>query len=111
MMVEDEEALNRDDETAVAAMERPVVTAIAHPRHQPEPPAPKVVHPPAYRNVVAGWSEDWRERWGRRANELEDSGLSWRDAEAQAFAEVWNLLRRSSNDAFLHPTESDPERN
>ncbi len=56
------------------------------------PPAP-VFHPLAYRGVVAEWSLDWRELWGRRANALEDQGLSWRDAEAQAFIEVWNEIR------------------
>ena len=57
-------------------------------------PPPPVFHPLAYRSVVAAWSLDARERWGRRANELEDAGLSWRDAETQAFVEVWNHLRR-----------------
>ncbi len=53
-------------------------------------------HPPVYRGVIAGWPQGWRERWGRRANELEDAGLSWRDAEARAFVEVWGLLRQES---------------
>ena len=59
---------------------------------QIHPPAP-VFHPLAYRGVVAEWNLDWRERWGWRANALEDQGLSWRDAEAQAFIEVWNEIR------------------
>jgi hypothetical protein len=54
---------------------------------------PPVFHPLAYREVVAGWPVEWRERWGRRANALEENGLSWRDAEAQAFVEVWTQLR------------------
>jgi hypothetical protein len=49
----------------------------------------------AYRTVVAGWPVAWRERWGRRANALEETGLSWRDAETQAFIEVWSLLRHN----------------
>jgi hypothetical protein len=53
-----------------------------------------ISHPPAYRGVVAVWPVEWRERWGRRANALEDNGLSWRDAETQAFVEVWNQVRR-----------------
>jgi len=57
-------------------------------------PAP-VFHPLAYRGVVAEWPIEWRERWGNRANALEDSGLSWRDAETQAFVEVWTLRRQS----------------
>jgi len=55
--------------------------------------AAPVVHPPEYRRVLANWPDEWREEWGRRANALEDNGLTWRDAEAQAFAEVWNRLR------------------
>jgi hypothetical protein len=43
---------------------------------------------------VAGWPIEWREQWGLRANELEEAGLSWRDAETQAFVEVWHQLRR-----------------
>ena len=58
-------------------------------------PPPPVFHPLAYRSVVAAWSLDARERWGRRSNELEEGGLSWRDAETQAFVEVWNDLRRA----------------
>jgi hypothetical protein len=53
--------------------------------------ASPVFHPLAYRGVVAQWPVEWREQWGRRANEFEDSGLSWRDAETQAFVEVWKL--------------------
>ncbi|WP_337177616.1 hypothetical protein [Paludisphaera sp.] len=66
-------------------------------------PPPPVFHPLAYRSVVAAWSLESRERWGRRANELEDHGLSWRDAETQAFVEVWNDLRRSGG--FADPDE------
>ena len=60
----------------------------------PRPQTP-VFHPLAYRSVVADWPVDWREQWGRRANELEETGLSWRDAETQAFVEVWHQLRRT----------------
>jgi hypothetical protein len=54
---------------------------------------PPVFHPLAYRGVVAEWPIDLREKWGRRANELEESGLTWRDAETQAFIEVWSVAR------------------
>ncbi|MFI5455050.1 MAG: hypothetical protein ACHRXM_06325 [Isosphaerales bacterium] len=72
-----------------------------------------VFHPLAYRSVVADWPVEWREQWGRRANALEESGLSWRDAETQAFVEVWNLRRHqqtahSPADAL---TPSNVERN
>jgi hypothetical protein len=46
-----------------------------------------------YRAALANWPDEWRERWGRRANELQDEGLNWRDAEARAFVEVWNQRR------------------
>lgn len=51
--------------------------------------------PMPYRRVLASWPVDWRERWGRRANELEESGLSWRDAEGRAFVETWSEFRAS----------------
>lgn len=55
------------------------------------------VQPLPYRMVLANWPDDWRERWGRRANELEESGLTWRDAEGRAFVEIWGLLRASTD--------------
>ncbi len=54
------------------------------------------IRPLPYRTVLANWPDDWRERWGRRANDLEDSGLSWRDAEGRAFLEIWNQLRTTT---------------
>jgi hypothetical protein len=42
----------------------------------------------AYRSELARWPQRWRERWGRRANALEDQGMGWRAAELRAFAEV-----------------------
>lgn len=75
-------------------------------------PAP-VFHPLAYRGVVAEWPVEWRERWGRRANALEESGLTWRDAEAQAFVEVWNELRahQASQAATAAMAAASVERN
>jgi hypothetical protein len=75
-------------------------------------PAP-VFHPLAYRGVVAEWPVEWRERWGRRANELEEKGLSWRDAEAQAFVEVWTEVRaqQSTNSTPAASASSDVDRN
>jgi hypothetical protein len=74
-------------------------------------PAP-IFHPLAYRGVIANWPVEWRERWGRRANSLEENGLSWRDAETQAFVEVWNQVRHQPT---KEPGESrgsaDAERN
>ena len=92
-------------ETATAAkLRRPPVKT--------KPPAP-VFHPLAYRGVVAEWPVEWRERWGRRANALEEKGLSWRDAEAQAFVEVWSEVRaqQSTQPAPATMAPSDAERN
>jgi hypothetical protein len=55
-----------------------------------------IFHPLAYRSVVADWAIDTRKQWGLRANELESTGLSWRDAETQAFVEIWHQLHRAS---------------
>jgi hypothetical protein len=73
---------------------------------------PPVFHPLAYRGVVANWPVEWRERWGVRANSLEEDGLSWRDAETQAFVEVWNQLRHqpAAKPAEV-PVVVDAERN
>jgi hypothetical protein len=51
------------------------------------------IKPLPYRMVLAGWPDAWRERWGRRANALEEEGLAWRDAEGRAFVEVWSEMR------------------
>ena len=50
-----------------------------------------------YRAVLANWPDEWRERWGLRANELQDTGLAWREAEVQAFIEIWNNRRVGKN--------------
>lgn len=79
---------------------------------EPNSPPP-VFHPLAYRGVVAEWPVERREQWGRRANALEESGLSWRDAETQAFVEVWNVIRRqqSAHSPAAALASSNAERN
>ncbi len=68
-----------------------------------------VFHPLAYRSVVAGWPLEWRELWGQRANELEETGLSWRDAETQSFVEVWHKYRSSTETSSTEtPPSSTP---
>jgi hypothetical protein len=111
MMFADEEAPDLVEGAPRAAAERSRSTVVVHSQHDGKAYPPPVFHPPAYRGVIAGWPEDWRERWGRRANELEEAGLSWRDAEAQAFVEVWNKVREEHGGAALAPLDSDPERN
>lgn len=91
MLYEDE---NETDESQVAPSSENSVNDDTS-SQQPGSPPP-VFHPLAYRGVVANWPVEWREQWGRRANSLEEGGLSWRDAETQAFVEVWNRLRNHS---------------
>jgi hypothetical protein len=78
----------------------PATDATEVSRHRPEIASPPLFHPLAYRGVVAEWPIEFREQWGRRANALEESGLSWRDAETQAFVVVWKLVRHR------HPAQS-----
>jgi hypothetical protein len=110
-MFEDDEALDGSEGASEAATNRSGFAVVAHPQHPADRGPAPVVHPPAYRGVVAGWPEDWRERWGRRANELEEAGLSWRDAEAQAFVETWNLVRQGRRAGVIAAASPDPERN
>lgn len=48
-----------------------------------------------WRALLANWPDAWRERWGRRANALEDGGMPWVEAERQA----WNETLREKRDA------------
>lgn len=41
-----------------------------------------------WRSELANWPVAWRERWGRRANQLEDEGHDWRESERMAFEAV-----------------------
>jgi hypothetical protein len=44
--------------------------------------------PLPWRRRLARWPDPWRQRWGERANRLEDAGMDWREAESQAFDEM-----------------------
>jgi hypothetical protein len=78
----------------------PAADATEVSRQRPDITSPPLFHPLAYRGVIAEWPIAFREQWGQRANSLEENGLSWRDAETQAFVEVWKLVRRQ------HPAQS-----
>jgi hypothetical protein len=110
MLFEDEEESSKVAPAAVPASE--IASNLRRLPVKINPPAP-VFHPLAYRGVVAEWPVEWRERWGRRANALEEKGLSWRDAEAQAFIEVWGEVRaqQSKHSATSNLAASDAERN
>lgn len=82
----------------------------------PAPAAPaRLSGPPPCRMALARWPDEWRERWGRRANALEDTGLPWHEAEARAFVEVWNerraLGQTDPETASGSPVPVEPERN
>ena len=111
MLFADEDEPGEVAGAAGTSEDRPRSSVVAHTGHEGKVDAPAVSHPPAYRGVVAGWPQGWRERWGRRANDLEEAGLSWRDAEAQAFVEVWNQVRQERHAGVAAPADSDPERN
>jgi hypothetical protein len=52
----------------------------------PEAPAP----PPWPRRPaeLAEWPVEWRRRWGRLANELQDQGIRWPECEQVAFEQT-----------------------
>jgi hypothetical protein len=106
----DEEEVGETDPTPVPATAN--VSNVGRLPVKVNAPAP-VFHPLAYRGVVAEWPVEWRERWGRRANALEESGLSWRDAEAQAFVEIWSEVRahQAKQSAAATIASSNAERN
>jgi hypothetical protein len=37
---------------------------------------------------LAEWPVEWRARWGRRANELQDQGIPWPEHERREFEQV-----------------------
>jgi hypothetical protein len=44
--------------------------------------------PLPWRSELAAWPEEWRGRWGRRANELAEAGARWPEDERIAFIEA-----------------------
>lgn len=58
-----------------------------------EPP-PIRLRPPRLAEL-ATWTTAWRERWGHRANQLQDEGVPWPDHEVQAFDEINAAKTRS----------------
>jgi hypothetical protein len=110
MVLGDDEEIGESEPASVPAASN--ASSIGRPPVKANPPAP-VFHPLAYRGVVAEWPVEWRERWGRRANALEEQGLSWRDAEAQAFVEIWSEVRAQQANHSAPPplASSDAQRN
>ncbi len=99
----------KDDPPARSSgFRRPTKPSVVNQERSPGArPSTPVFHPLAYRSVVASWPLEWRELWGQRANDLEETGLSWRDAETQAFVEVWHKLRQSAETAPSSAVSTD----
>jgi hypothetical protein len=55
--------------------------------------APSAPWPPRPAEL-AGWPVEWRARWGRRANELQDEGIPWPEHERRAFVEIQAEMTR-----------------
>jgi len=64
-----------------------------------------------YRVALANWPDEWRERWGHRANALEDQGLGWRAAETLAFLEIQDERRAELGTQAIPLTLPEVERN
>lgn len=90
-LMPDEEDVEPEIQAGPAAAPAPVASS-------------RVSGPPPCRMALARWPDEWRERWGLRANALEDAGLPWHEAEARAFVEVWNERRAlGQTDAEIVP--------
>jgi hypothetical protein len=64
-----------------------VVEPLVKPPSGTEAPAPLAPWPPRPAEL-ADWPVEWRERWGRLANELEDQGMPFPQHEIEAFRRV-----------------------
>lgn len=60
---------------------------MSNPQPEPPTPSPPQAWPPRPPEI-ATWPIAWRERWGRRSNELEDQGIAFPASEIQAFGEI-----------------------
>ena len=73
----------------IEAFGPPPVAPVAEPSPpSPDPDPTPLLAPLPWRDVLATWPDPWRKQWGVRANELEDAGHDWREAERLAFDEV-----------------------
>jgi hypothetical protein len=121
--------LERKDDilAAFTAAESSAAAAPAGPPAAEPPAARKISHearalpgygpPPAdrsWRRIVACWPLTWRQRWGERANELQDGGEPWDAAEWIAFNELAPDLADAERRGEIGCTDppaglSDPE--
>lgn len=56
-----------------------------------------------WRRRLEKWPDEWRERWGLRANLLEEQGLHWIEAEKQAWNETIKLKANQPSPAVERP--------
>ena len=67
--------------------------ALVAPAARPEPTAPKPRTGLFWRASVARWPIERRQHWGDRANELQDAGFGWQEAERVAFEEIMDDIK------------------
>lgn len=60
-----------------------------------------------WRQVLAEWPIELRERWGRRANDFEDAGLAWFEAEQLAFEDITHSVQGDKTPS-IHVMEIAP---
>lgn len=77
-------SLTADDREVLAAHKAELIELLT-PKYPPPAPMP-------WREVLAKAPIALRERWGIRTNELEATGLEWREAEERAFQELAYLI-------------------
>lgn len=102
-IVEPSPDLSAPDETSFGPEESSLVdlplwySVLVAPRTWDEPVENVTTQVPSrlfWRASVAQWPLDRRQRWGDRANELQDDGFGWKDAERVAFEEIMEDLKR-----------------
>ncbi len=59
-----------------------------------------------WREPLARWPDEWRERWGRRANDLEAAGVDWVEAEKLAWNETLAAKRQGTTVAEVAAVET-----
>lgn len=55
-----------------------------------------------WRRRLEKWPDEWRERWGHLANQLEELGLHWVEAEKRAWNETI-VLKQTPSPAVERP--------
>jgi hypothetical protein len=121
-------ALTEEPNAALAVHDRTLVATLARADDPPDAAGPPVCEPtrpagpdvwgppPADRGwhwTLALWPIPWREKWGHRANELQDAGATRAEAEWRAFCETARDLAEAERrgevpaSAYPYPAEHD----